>query len=190
MTDAAAVLAFWFLGNPDRHRRRWFRVDPKFDALIRARFAATWEAARAGLLADWAETPEGALALVLVLDQFPRNMHRGTPLAFATDECARALARMAVAQGFDAALRPLERMFVYLPFQHAENLADQEESVRLFEALAPVRGFAKPGGPIDYALRHRAIIRRFGRFPHRNAILGRASSPDETTYLDQPGAGF
>jgi uncharacterized protein (DUF924 family) len=190
LNDAAAVLAFWFKGNPNRHRRRWFRTNPKFDALIRTRFAATWEAARASLLADWAETPAGALALVLVLDQFPRNMHRGTPLAFATDERAQVVARMAIARGFDAALAPVQRMFLYLPFQHSENLADQEESVRRFEAMAAVRGFAKPGGPIDYALRHRAIIRKFGRFPHRNAVLGRTDSPDETAYLAQPGAGF
>lgn len=195
MTEAEAVLDFWFAGEPDRHRLCWFHADPaidpaSFDAAIRARFGATWEAARLGLLDDWAEAPAGGLALVLVLDQFPRNMHRGTALAFATDERARAVARRALARGFGQALTPVQKMFLYLPFEHSEDLADQDEAVRLTEALGPIPGLSAPDAALDFARRHREVIRRFGRFPHRNAALGRVSTPEELEYLSQPGSGF
>lgn len=195
MTEAGAVLDFWFAGEPNRYRPCWFHSDPAidpalFDAAIRARFSATWEAARRGLLEAWEETPAGALALVLVLDQFPRSMHRGTALAFATDERARAAARRALARGFGAALTPVQQLFLHLPFEHSEDLADQDEAVRLCEALGPITSLSSPDAALDFARRHREVIRRFGRFPHRNAALGRVSTPEELEYLNQPGSGF
>ncbi|PZW48023.1 uncharacterized protein (DUF924 family) [Humitalea rosea] len=147
--------------------------------------------ARCAPPADWAETPKGALALCLALDQLPRNLHRGSPAAFASDAEARAVARQAVlVRRFDLALTPIERAFLYLPFEHAELMADQDLSVTLFEGLRDTPRHAAPGGAIDYAWRHRAVIRRFGRFPHRNAVLGRSNTVAEQTYLDTPGSGF
>jgi len=182
------VLDFWFGDDPTLFREAWFRTDPTFDAACRARFGTVLEAARTGALDSWAETPRGTLALVIVLDQFSRNIHRGTPDAFAADPRARALADAAVARGDDHHLGPIERSFLYLPFEHVENLADQDISVRLSETL---RGtYDSADRAIDYAERHRDVIRRFGRFPHRNAILGRASTPQELAYLAEPGSGF
>lgn len=186
-----SVLAFWF-GTPDapdygRPRREWFAKSAAFDALVRTRFAGTLEAAARGELEGWCATPAGALALVIVLDQFPRNIHRGTARAFATDAPALRTARDMVARGDDRLLLPVQRHFVYLPFEHAENLAMQEESVRLFETL---RGDPHSEEAIDYAYRHHAIIERFGRFPHRNAMLGRPSTTEEIEFLRQPGSGF
>ena len=142
--------------------------------------------AKQGALDDWADTPHGGLALLILLDQLSRNLHRGTAEAFAADAKARAIARDMIARGFDQALTPVERMFVYLPFQHSEDLADQDASVRLFEALRATLD----DQTCDYALRHRDVIRRFGRFPHRNAALGRTNTPDEDAYLAEPDAGF
>jgi len=143
--------------------------------------------ASSGALARWEETPLAGLALVVVLDQFPRNMFRGTPEAFASDALALGVARRLVERGFDGLLRHVERMFVYLPFEHAEDLSAQERALALFEALDR----EEPGGDLfEYAHRHHEIIARFGRFPHRNAILGRASTPDEREFLLQPGSGF
>ena len=192
MSPQAALLDFWF--GPDLttwQLARWFKPDPAFDAACRDGFGEMLAPAREGALADWAATPEGALALCLLLDQFPRNLHRGTPAAFASDPEARRVARQAVLRDrHDLALPPTARCFLYLPFEHGEAMADQDLSVALFEGLRddPVHG--APGGSIDYAWKHRAVIHRFGRFPHRNAILGRASTPEEEAYLAQPGAGF
>jgi len=191
MSDFAAVLAFWF-GAPDssergRSRKCWFVKDAAFDAEIRSRFLPLYERAAAGSLADWECTPLAALALAVVLDQFPRNMFRGQARAFAADVLAQRVARRMVEQGFDALLRPVERWFVYLPFEHAEDLAAQRRSLALFGGLAADAGSA---GTIDYAGRHYEIIARFGRFPHRNAILGRASTPEEVEFLSRPGSSF
>jgi uncharacterized protein (DUF924 family) len=190
MTHATEILQFWFAGDPatDRpatQRKVWFEKDAAFD-LACADFAAARDLAKAGALDAWAETPQGGLALLILLDQFSRNLHRGSAEAFASDAKARAIARAMLARGFDQALTPVERMFVYLPFEHSEDLADQDLSVRLFAALD-----AAAGGEVhDYAVRHRDVVRRFGRFPHRNAALGRANTAAEAAYLAEPDAGF
>jgi uncharacterized protein (DUF924 family) len=185
------VLAFWFADGPDAFREAWFTKNPAFDEAIRARFGALVTPAREGALDGWAATPEGALALFLVLDQFPRNLHRGSAEAFASDAHALDLARRCViGQRMDLVLTPTQRVFLYLPFEHAEEMAAQDQSVALFEGLRDHPAHARPDGTIDYAWRHRAVIARFGRFPHRNAVLGRESTPAELTYLAQPGAGF
>ncbi|MGZ8289774.1 MAG: DUF924 family protein [Telluria sp.] len=190
---AQDVLDFWFLpashegyGKP---RSEWFRKDDGFDAAIAGRFGPAIALAVAGGLREWdTQGPEGTLARILVLDQFTRNSARGRPEAFAGDALALAAARQLVDSGGDRALTPVQRWFAYLPFEHAEDAAMQETSVRLFTGLAMQHdGF---GGALDYAHRHRGVIARFGRFPHRNAILGRASTPEETIYLEQPGSGF
>jgi uncharacterized protein (DUF924 family) len=190
LADEAAVngvLEFWFGAEPGAFRQAWFERSDAFDAECRDRFAATCAQAAAGELDRWGATPEGALALVLLLDQFPRNIHRGTPSAFATDAKALDLARRMVARGFDRALEPVARFFVYLPFEHAEDLGAQDEAVRLVEGLpdAPWRD-----NVLKYARAHRDVIARFGRFPHRNAVLGRRSTEAEAAYLAEPGAGF
>jgi uncharacterized protein (DUF924 family) len=185
--DAQAVLDVWF-GDRDVARDEWFRKDPAFDASIRARFGAVLRAALAGELHDWPATPRGALAHIVVLDQFTRNAFRDTPRAFAGDALALQSARALVAAGTDRSLTPLQRWFVYLPFEHAEDLALQAESMRLFDALAaehPALADAR-----EWAHRHQVVVQRFGRFPHRNAILGRASTPDEEAFLREPGSRF
>jgi len=190
--NPADVLEFWF-GAPGsaEHgslRKCWFEKDPAFDAEIRRRFLALVDEAAAGRLDDWADRPEGLLALIVLLDQFPRNLFRDAPRAFATDAQALALAQQALAQGVDAQLMPVARAFIYLPFEHSEDLAMQDRAVALFSALA--QHGAAFASYLDYAERHRDVIRRFGRFPHRNAILGRASTPEEIAFLARPGAGF
>ena len=189
--DFDSVISFWF-GAPDsvergRPRACWFKKDAQFDQEIRTRFLALHETAARGELAAWERTPLAALALIVTLDQFPRNIFRGEARAFATDALALAVARRAVDQGFDALLGTQERTFVYLPFEHAEDLAAQRRSLALFGALA---GQPDTAGNIDYARRHYEIIARFGRFPHRNAILGRACTSEEETFLLQPGSSF
>lgn len=191
--DAQEVLDFWFGSRSDAQygstRSEWFRKDPAFDAQIRARFGDAIEQAVAGGLKEWdAQGVQGTLARIIVLDQFTRNTGRDTPAAFEGDVLALAAARELVASGADQSLPPFQRWFAYMPFEHAENAQMQEQSVQLFTALAE----AAPGfeGVLDYAHRHRGVIARFGRFPHRNAILGRASTPEEEAYLAQPGAGF
>lgn len=190
--NPADVLEFWF-GAPGsaEHgslRKCWFEKDPAFDAEIRRRFLSLVDEAAAGRLDDWADRPERLLALIVLLDQFPRNLFRDAPRAFATDAQALALAQQALAQGVDAQLMPVARAFIYLPFEHSEDLAMQDRAVALFSALAQHgEAFASY---LDYAERHRDVIRRFGRFPHRNAILGRASTPEEIAFLARPGAGF
>ena len=198
MTDpsSAEVRAFWFLpdtgaGTAAGFRPEWFRKDPAFDESIRARFGPLVERALtlpAGAPPAWGAAPDDVLAEILVLDQSPRNLYRGQPRAFAGDARALALALALIARGDDRRLRPLERLFAYLPLEHAEDLALQDRSVDLFSALAA--GHEGFGEVLDYAERHRDVIRRFGRFPHRNAALGRASTPAEVEYLAQPGSGF
>lgn len=167
-------------------RADWFRKSEAFDQRVAERFGADIEAALAGTLPlEWAAEP---LAEILLLDQFTRNVLRGQPRAFAGDARALALAQALVASGADRALTTIERWFAYLPFEHAESLAMQDESVRLFSLLAAED--ERLADALDYAHRHRDVIRRFGRFPHRNAVLGRASTAAELEYLAQPGAGF
>ncbi|MCO6418070.1 DUF924 domain-containing protein [Siccirubricoccus sp. KC 17139] len=190
MSSPEAILAFWFQGDRHAFQERWFQRDDAFDDAIRAAFAALVPAAREGRLDVWAETPPGALALLLVLDQFPRNLHRNSAEAFASDAHARAIARRVVLERrLDLALTPTERSFLYLPFEHGEAMADQDLSVALFEGLRDDPVHRAPGGTIDYAWRHRAVIQRFGRFPHRNAVLGRESTPAELAWL-AAGGGF
>ena len=184
---AREILAFWFGSVPHAAREVWFRKDDAFDARIRARFGDAVDAAIDGAYEDWSATPHGTLACILLLDQFTRNIHRGTPRAFAGDGRALGLAGRAVDAGFDHALDTFERWFCYLPFEHAETLAAQERSLVLFRSLADHTGLHDP---YVWAERHAAIVRRFGRFPHRNAILGRASTPEEIAFLREPGSSF
>jgi uncharacterized protein (DUF924 family) len=187
MDGARAVREFWFGAPPWAYRKAWFVKDEAFDGAIRAGFGALVDAALQGPL-GWGPAAPDRVAEILVLDQFPRNLFRGQARAFAGDPRARELARALVDGGDHRALHPLERMFAYLPFEHAEDLALQELSVTLYTALAAAHeGFAEV---LDYAERHRDVIRRFGRFPHRNAALGRASTAEEQAYLDTPGSGF
>lgn len=178
---ARAVLDFWF--GPEAGPERWFKKDPTFDAAIRARFADACADALAGGLADWRAGARGCLALILLLDQFPRNLHRDDARAFAGDARARAVLARARAAGFDRELDPAERHFLYMPLMHSEDPADQRDSVALFEALGNA-------DVLKYARAHKAIIDRFGRYPHRNAVLGRASTPEEEAFLRQPGSSF
>jgi len=188
----ADVLAFWFghPGEPEygQPRNLWFRKDAAFDSEIRKRFLASTDAALAGELAAWADRPASALALLILLDQFPRNLFRNDTKAFSGDAQTRLIALSAIEKGWEKPLLAVEKLFVYLPFEHSESLADQERSVALFTELAAKH----PGCDdfLDYALRHHEIIRRFGRFPHRNAALSRPSTAEETIYLAQPGSGF
>jgi uncharacterized protein (DUF924 family) len=194
--SAQAVLDFWFLPAEDpgrgRYRAEWFRKDDAFDAAIRVRFAADVEAA---LIGHWrsGDDATSTLAEILLLDQFTRNIFRDTPRAFAGDAQALALANNLVHNGHDRKLPPYMRWFAYLPFEHSETLADQERAVALFTALratAPSTTAATFDAALDYAIRHRDVIARFGRFPHRNALLGRASSSAEIEFLKQPGSSF
>ncbi|MCX7293084.1 DUF924 family protein [Janthinobacterium sp.] len=190
--QAQNVLDFWFL-PPDKpghsqSRMEWFRKDDGYDAQIRERFGALIDAAIGGGLREWEATPHGALARLIVLDQFTRNVYRGTPRAFAGDAQALALAVALTQAGQDRQLPPMLRAFVYLPFEHAEDLAMQARAVELFQLLSQ----AQPGfeSMLDYAQRHQEVIARFGRFPHRNAILDRPSTPEEAAFLRQPGSSF
>jgi uncharacterized protein (DUF924 family) len=180
---AREVLAFWFGAEP----KKWFVKDPDFDREIRGRFLALHEVAAAEKLDGWKDTPGECLALVIALDQFPRNMFRGDRRAFAADALALAAARHAVGLGYDRGMRALERMFLYLPYEHSESLADQLVSCELNARLL---AFPEAADVHEYAVRHRRIVERFGRFPHRNAILGRTSTPQELEFLKQPGSGF
>jgi len=188
-STAADVLLFWFGPSAERGKshKRWFVKDAAFDREIRERFLPPYEHAAAGRLAHLKESAADCLALIILLDQFPRNMFRGTPRAFATDPLALETARHAVERGFDRTLLPVERLFVYLPFEHSEALADQEQSCELTRALD---AYPETHDVYRYALLHRDVIRRFGRFPHRNAILGRTSTPEEIEFLKGPGSSF
>lgn len=190
--EARAVLEFWF-GRADeahhlRTRPEWFRKDDAFDRLIGARFGVLLEQAQAGGLNEWCSSTLGTLALIIVLDQFGRNVHRGSARAFAGDERALRLARGLVGSGADRTLAGVQRQFVYLPFEHAESLAAQQESLRLFAALG--RDEPTLAGLLEWAERHQVIVARFGRFPHRNEALGRASTAEELVFLSQPGSSF
>jgi uncharacterized protein (DUF924 family) len=179
------ILDFWFESDAAEHRAKWFVKDAAFDGLC-ARFTAAIRDARAGRFDFWAATPRGALALIILLDQLSRNVFRGSAESYAADPHAREIARATIDAGFDKLLTPVERMFVYLPFEHAETIADQNYSVRLYASLRDALGEKS----IDYVDRHRDVILRYGRFPHRNAVLGRINTPEEEAYLAQPGAGF
>ena len=185
------VLDFWFLPPEDpRHgqgRAEWWTKDPAFDAEVASRFGSVIEAAVAGGLRQWDEDLRGRLARIIVLDQFTRNAFRDTPRAFAGDPLAQEATLAAIESGQDRLLNPVERWFVYMPLQHAENLDLQERAVGLFSALAKDPGYESA---VDYAIRHRDIIARFGRFPHRNRILGRTSTPEEIEFLEEPGSSF
>lgn len=200
--EVKSVLGFWFGDASDgaamaqQQAKLWWGKDAAVDAEMRSRFAGLLQRAMAGELDAWAASPAGLLALIVLTDQFPRNIHRGTPLAFAADELARRWARLALERGVLAAMRPIERVFCYLPFEHSESLTDQELAVSLFETLAQEalasgkEAEQRFAGFADYARRHLEIVRRFGRFPHRNTILGRASTPEEIEFLKQPGSSF
>lgn len=181
-----AILTFWFgAAESDIYgqaRSEWFVKDPAFDAQIRSKFSRVIDAAAAGQLDMMAESPEGALALVVVLDQFSRNVYRDDARAFENDGHALRIARKALEQGYDAEVLPVMRKFLYLPFEHSENLADQERALELFATLG--------ADDLDWAQKHHAIIARFGRFPHRNAVLGRMSTPEEKAFLTEPDSSF
>lgn len=193
------VLGFWFGDAEDEHvvleekGALWFRGGDAVDRQIRSRFASLHAEVAERRCHAWLEHPLGRLALVLVIDQFSRNLFRDDARAFAHDALALAWCKQALASGEDQVLRPVERVFLYLPFEHSENLADQEQAVALFakladDAPAPLREHFD--GFLEYARRHRDIIARFGRFPHRNAVLGRSSTDEETEFLKQPGSSF
>lgn len=187
---SAEILNFWF-GNPEENnygkpRQVWFSKNDEFDAAVQG-FLPAYQYAAAGELDDWQSQPLDCLALILLLDQIPRNLFRHRPQAFATDAKALSVAKSAVARGFDRDLLPVQRWFLYLPFEHSENSADQNRSIELFSQL---KNDADSANPINYAEQHKAIIDRFGRFPHRNQILGRESTPEEIEFLKQPGSAF
>jgi uncharacterized protein (DUF924 family) len=197
--DNDRILEYWFGSNPDdaavarEKADLWWKADPATDQEIRDRFGDLVEAAGRGELSGWAETPRGLLALILLTDQFPRNIFRKTPKAFAFDAAARTFCKHGIVRGFDLQLRPIERVFHYLPLEHSEALEDQDESVRLYAELAqlvPAGQKALFEGYLRFAERHRDIVQRFGRFCHRNAILGRPSRPEEVEFLKQPGSSF
>ena len=177
------VLDFWF----KQDRKAWFEKNPAFDEEIRARFLPLAESAFRQDLAIWQQEPASCLALAILLDQFPRNMFRGSAKAFAGDPLAREAARVILDKGWDKAMAPDERLFAYLPFEHSESLEDQERCLALMKEIAV---FPATADMPKWADAHLAIIRRFGRFPHRNAALGRASTPEETEFLSQPGSSF
>jgi len=192
MSDAEAVLEFWFgaPGSPElgTARKAWFTKDAAFDATLRDRFGALIERALRGELEAWSDAPRPALAQILLLDQFTRNAFRSTPRAFAGDARALAAASRMVGARQDESLPTFMRGFVYLPFEHAEAMAMQDEAIRLFGRL--VCEAPEQADLLDYAHRHREVIRRFGRFPHRNDILGRQSTAEEIGFVKQPGSGF
>lgn len=201
----AHILHFWFgtPGDPEfgTARDRWFRKSEAFDAEVRAGFASLYAevtrgaggviphgpAGLAARFASWLEDPRGTLALVVLLDQFPRNMFRDTPRAFEADPLAAACTDEALARGHDLAVSPLERVFFYLPLEHSEDLERQRRCLELF---APLAAHAELASFVDYARRHHDVIARFGRFPHRNRVLGRADSESESEFLRQPGSRF
>jgi uncharacterized protein (DUF924 family) len=188
---AGEVLNFWFgrEGDPEygQFRNEWFRKDPEFDARVTERFADLYEEAAAGELDGWREDAESCLALVIILDQFPRNMFRGEGRTHAEDDRALESSQYAVEHALDRELPAFQKMFLYMPFMHSENVEDQRRSVELFERLA-----GEEGAPdvVAYAVTHRDIVERFGRFPHRNEILGRDTTPEEAVFLTKEGSSF
>ena len=193
------LLALWFGDNPDdsavaaEKKDLWWSHKPETDEMLREKFGTASLSAGVGVLDHWTGSPQGRLALVLLLDQIPRAIHRGRPEAFALDADARKVASQGLASGADLLLRPIERVFLYMPFEHSEELADQERSVALFRDLSES---VSDGDRetfkffLDYAVRHHAAVARFGRFPHRNTVLGRESTPEEIEYLKTPGSSF
>jgi uncharacterized protein (DUF924 family) len=188
------ILRFWF-GTPHpeasqyaTRRRLWFSKKPKLDQDIRDRFASVYEQAASGELDHWQRSPHSCLALLIVLDQFSRNMFRDTPKAFAADAKALFIAKAAIEQGLDQVLEPIQRIFMYLPLEHSENLEDQLQSVSCFRDLVAIE--PQLFDVFDYALRHYKVIKQFGRFPHRNGILGRETTLEEAKFLQQPGSSF
>ncbi len=185
------VLDFWFgaSDHPDygQPREVWFQPNSEFEQTLATQFQTLHQQAAQGKLQAWQDTPLSCLALAIVLDQFPRNLFRGSPQAFATDAQARIVAHHALSQGFDQLVLPVQRWFFYLPFEHSEDLADQEFSLKLWENL---RADPESQGAIEFAQRHWQVIQRFGRFPHRNEILGRPSSPEEISFLQEPHSRF
>lgn len=186
-----AVLDFWF-GKPKeaeygKPRKFWFTKSLETDRKITSRFKTTYQAAEAGELNHWRKSPLSCLALIIVLDQFPRNIYRGKPQAFATDYLALEIANYALKNNYDNQLLPVQRWFIYLPLEHSEDLADQKKAIELFSSL---KDDSDSKSTIDYAQKHFEVIKRFGRFPHRNRILGRKSTPEEIEFLQQLGSGF
>ncbi len=196
MTNPDDVLTCWFGPDADapfENAHRWWRADPDFDAVIAERFGDSVERAAAGALDDWRETPRGTLALVIVLDQFTRHIHRGTAQAFAQDPLALKTALAAIEGGDDRALTPVECQFLYMPLMHAEDAAVQARSVELFNRLcqaAPPDQRERFEQALTFARKHADIVERFGRFPHRNSVLGRRTTPDERAFLEEHGRGF
>lgn len=187
IATAHDVLEFWFGAPGTLHhgkpRAEWFKKSADFDALIRTRFLPLYEQAADGKRVYWSDSPLTLLALIIVLDQFPRNLFRESPRAFATDAMALDAARGMTIKRWDRRLNAVERQFVYLPFEHAEDMATQHDSMRLFASLGNA-------DLLEWARKHAVIIERFGRFPHRNAVMGRTSTPEEIEFLKQPGSGF
>lgn len=176
------IIHFWF---EETDPQQWFQANPEYDDMIRERFLVTYQMAKDGLCNDWAADAEGALALVILLDQFPRHMFRGKAEAFGTDEKALLFAKQAISKGYNQIIEPVKRGFLYVPFQHSEDLSDQNRSVELMTAMKD----DNPAG-YNYALRHHAVIEKFGRFPHRNVILGRQNTPEELEFLKEKPQGF
>jgi uncharacterized protein (DUF924 family) len=188
--EAQAVLAFWFDPAQQPH---WFSASPAFDGTLRSRFGNTFHLAAEGKLERWTDTPQGWLALLIVLDQFSRNLYRDDPRAWAQDRQAQRLALWGIKEAYDRQLPPTQRVFAYMPLEHAEDMRLQQHCVALFESLCeqlPAEERHRYTGFLDYARQHQAVIARFGRFPHRNALLGRNCTPEELDYLAEPGAGF
>ena len=199
MESTDSILHYWFGTSADDAKAireksaLWWKKDPKVDEEMRQRFEITLEAESQGELESWGKIPRGQLARILLLDQFPRNMYRGTARAFAYDERARQRAREALDRGMDRKLRPVERVFIYMPFEHSEEARDQAASVRLFAALVeevPANLKQAFQNFLDFARKHKEVVDRFGRFPHRNAVLGRDSTPQELEFLKGPGSSF
>lgn len=174
------VLDFWF---NDIEPKQWFQKDIDFDKSIKERFGLLYQQAIQGELSAWRDSPKGALAEIIVLDQFSRNIYRDQPESFAADPMALALAQVSIANGFDVELSATERSFLYMPFMHSESAAIHEEAVKLFRGLGIVNN-------LDFELKHKKIVDRFGRYPHRNAILGRKSSAEELAFLEEPNSSF
>lgn len=185
---ASSILDFWFAGDESARMTRWWRKDDAVDAEIRERFAHEITRGAAGAFDRWRETANGALALILLLDQMSRNAYRGDPRSWAADAKAREVARAAIAAGFDRDVDDDARPFFYMPLMHSEALTDQDDCVAAFDQLSIDRGEAPD--PNGFAARHRNIIVRFGRYPHRNAVLGRESTAEELAFLEQPGSSF
>ena len=199
MENPESIRSFWFGNSPDDavmakdNSKMWWSKQPELDARIRTRFETTLEAAATGKADSWTASAQGTLALILLTDQFPRNMYRGTPAAFGTDELARRWTLEGLARGVDKKLRPVERVFFYLPLEHSESLEHQTQAVNLFNQLfqeVPADQMELFRGFLMYALRHRRVIERFGRFPHRNDILQRPSTEEEVAFLLEPGSSF